>query len=480
MSSESWAAARGTLALTAVQLVGRALAVLFVLVATRALRPSEFGAYATVSAMVLVATAAADLGTTAAITREVSASKSRSASLLEVAVPGSIFLGAVAMVAMVAIARVSDFGEEVLQGSLVAAPAVLLDTPLTSLLAALDGHGLIALRARASLARVMIVAVGGALVLLLGLGSTAALAMLPVGSLAAWLIGLQTARQHAVWMGQLRVDARAFSALLRRAAAFATLGLLNVVILRYDIVLLSRLSGASAAGKYDVALRALEGLSFIGIAVAAPSLYLLSRRLATGDLAGAQRAYDETQRFAWVSGSAIAVFLVFLRSEIVEALSGAGYEAASTLLAILAVQLPLAFLAAVQGSLVLAGVPARSAIVTFLGVTAAAVCVDTVAIARWDEIGAAYAMIPIQTFVVLAAAILVRRTVGIRTHLPPWRVVLATGGAVIAGWLVRDMHWALMLFAIAVPYAVLVIATGAVPASDLRRLLAIARRGPPP
>jgi O-antigen/teichoic acid export membrane protein len=107
-SDDAKAAARGGLALAALQTASRVLGLAFVLAATHALPADQFGRYSVVAALVLIGGAVADFGTTTVITRRVSRAPGEAQPLLGGTLLASFLLGLVAwggILAFVALAR---------------------------------------------------------------------------------------------------------------------------------------------------------------------------------------------------------------------------------------------------------------------------------------------------------------------------------------------------------------------------------------
>ncbi|MEA3075340.1 MAG: hypothetical protein QOF60_248, partial [Actinomycetota bacterium] len=108
-TDDARAAAQGTVALAGMQVAGRALALGFVLVATRTLSTSDFGRYAIASALLLGASTVADLGTTAAVTKLVSQRADRADDIVGAALLPSAVLGLLSFAGLCAFVLVGGY-----------------------------------------------------------------------------------------------------------------------------------------------------------------------------------------------------------------------------------------------------------------------------------------------------------------------------------------------------------------------------------
>ncbi|HUP85611.1 MAG TPA: oligosaccharide flippase family protein [Acidimicrobiales bacterium] len=469
--SDSVAAAQGTAALALGQVFTRALGLGFVLVATRAVAPTELGRYAVASALLLGASSIADLGTTSVVTKLVSRAPHESARILGAVVIPSFVLGVLALSALTAFVLIFDYPSVTRTDTLLAGLGLPADAVLTSLFGGFDGRGLLTRRAWLSLARTTFTIGGGIAAILATRDVRMALIALGAGPNVALVLGIVAARRSGLWTGRPRSDPEIFRAVLRQALPFALLGGINVIVLRADVVILSLLAAPSTVARYDVALRATEALGFLGSVVAAPSLFILSRRLGAGDSLGAQRAFDEATRLAYLIGLALSAVLVAIGTPVAAVVFGEKYRAAGTLLSILGLQLWLALIAAIQGSLLLAGGELRRAVKFFSSLAAGAVVVQTTAIMIAGAIGAAVAMVVVQSSIVTAAALFSRRYTGVSLRRPPVGALIAAlaSGATMA--LTSSSLWLPWVLIVgAAVYLVIVVGTRTVDADDVRRL----------
>lgn len=476
--TDATAAARGTAALAVSQVATRALGLGFVLVATRVLEPAVFGRYAVVSALLLGAATIADLGTTSVVTTLVSREPASSSPILASIVLPSFILGVLSLGALLSFVVLARYPAVTRSDALVVGIGLPADAVLTSLLGGFDGRGLLSRRALLSTVRTAITIGGGLIGMLITSDVEFALVALAAGPTVTLAITVVSARRQEVWDGRIRHDLSRLRVVLRQAVPLALLGGINVIVLRADVVILSLLAPRSEVARYDVALRATEALSFLGTVVAAPSLFILSRRLGARDTAGAQRAFDEATRLGYLLGLPLSAMLITVGGPLGVAVFGDPYRAVGRLLAILGLQLWLAIVAAIQGSLLLAGGHLRRAVRRFAALAAIAVGVEVAAIAWAGATGAALAMVAVQSLIVVTAAEFSRRQSGVSLRRPP----LGAVGAALASAAIMALSGVLWLpvrlLAGAVVYVAVLSLTRTVGPGDIQKLVGPLRRDP--
>lgn len=467
---------RGTVALGALQLAGRATGLAFLLVATRTLSPPDFGRYAIASALILGASTIADLGTTSVITKLVSREPERSDTILSAALVPSAALGVLSFVGLMAFVFVSGYGPVARIDVLLAGIGLPADAITTSLFGGFDGRGLIPRRAILSMVRVVAIAGGGLVALIVTGEVRPAIVALGAGPVVTLLVTAASARRSGLWRGRLLFDRQVMASLIVSAIPFAVLGGINVIILRADIVILSILRTPAEVARYDVALRAVEALTFLATVVAAPSLFILSRRIGVGDVPAAQRAYDGAIRSAYLMGLPLTAVVVTLADPLAQLAFGPEYRASAELLAILGLQLWLAFLASVQGSLLLAGGQLRRAVKLFATVAVVAVGVEVAAIGIAGATGAAMVMVILQLMVVASSAWFSSKVTGVKLPSPPVGAVTAaaTSAAVMGTLSFIGLGW--RLAAGALSYGLVLVITRTIDRHDLDDLLGHLRK----
>jgi O-antigen/teichoic acid export membrane protein len=476
-SGDASRAAAGTVGLAALQTVGRALGLLFVLVVTRHVVPEQFGRYSIVAGLVVFAGFLADFGSTTVITRLVSRDPESSETLLAETLLASVVVGLVAYGVVVGYLAVGPYPSALVRLGLIGALAIPADAALTSMLAAMDGHGLIARRAVVSFVRVAIVAGGGAVAVVASGSITPAIAMIAVGPMAGCVLAAVFTRRFRVWSLSLHPHLGRSVALFRTALPYAVLGGIGAMVARLDLLVLSWFASSAEVARYDLPLRAIEAGTALGAVVGTPALYILSRRLGVGDHAGACRAYRHAVRVAFLIGIPLSAILIGLHRPLTRLAFGPHYVDAGPLLAILAASVWLTVLAWVQGSVVLASGAVRAALKLSPVVFVPAVAIDAVLIPTFGAAGAAVATVALAAISCLMFDRLNLATLGMHTPGPGWALAgssIVSGAAMLAlsalgrGWLG---------FAALPMLPLLLLATRVVTGDDIRRLGSLVARG---
>jgi O-antigen/teichoic acid export membrane protein len=445
----------------------------FVLLATRSLSETEFGRYAIASAVLLLGGFLADVGTTPAIVRLISRSPGDAATLLSGTLAASAAWGIVAWAistgATVLVYGGASTGDVALAG--VSLPFLAVTS---SLHAGLDGSGRIAARAWAALAHPVVAAGLGGLAVHLTGNVRFGLASLVAGSAASTLVAGTITGRAGLWTRDLIPRRAAILRVLRIAGPFALLAGFGTLSMRFDVLFLGHVDGPSQAASYDIALRGTEVFWSVQTAVTAPALYLLSRRLGSGDMQGAQRGYSLALRLSYLWGGLVSALLLGLSDPIVGLLGAGSYEDAPTALAILGAAQWLAFAALVQGTLIMAGDHLREGILTAGVVTMTTVALDVALIPAFGVPGAAVAGAATSAVTVVGFSRLHRRTLGLRTERPRAGLAIALLAAATIAFGLRGVA---ALGAATATVAYLLICSLTLPdaRADVRTLLTLVR-----
>jgi O-antigen/teichoic acid export membrane protein len=474
LSGEARAAGRGVIALTLIQAAGRLLAIGFLFAVTRSVLPDQLGRYSTVAGIIVLASFLADFGTTGAITRNVSRDPDAADALLSGTLVFSLALGLFSYAAALVFVVLGSYPREVVGDMAIAGLALPVDGCLTSLLATLDGHGLITRRAVVSFLRLAVISVGGGIAVVLTKEIRWAIGALVLGPSFGLAIATAVVRRKGLWRSWPRIDTDRARRLLVDALPFAILGGVNALILRFDVVFLSALTDTRTTAEYDVAVRTIEALGFIGAAIAAPSLFILSRRLREGDATQARSPYFEAIRLTYLVGLPLSAGLVALHAPIVDAAFGTRYHDAAIPLAILASQLWIGFVAGVQGALLLAG-DARRAVPAAGLVAFVVVGLDVALVPAFGGAGAAWAMVAGQVLAVTAFARVIRRRFGLRTPWPSVGMLVSALSTGAVAWYLRYEPLAAVAAGVGT-YLVLVVVLRVMGLAELRRLRALVTR----
>ena len=467
-ADDASAAARGGASLLVLQTLGRISALGFVVLLTRHLDRPEVGRYSTVAAIVLFGNYLADFGTSPAITRLVSRSPGEGDRLLAGTLVSSFVFGcliALGGVGFGIVAYSSSTSVDIALGCL-AIPAASV---LSSFLGALDGAGLIAQRSVVTGLQTLLVALG-VVPVMAGAGVRAAIVTMAAAPWVALTVAGVLSRHHGIWRSRPRASLAETRRLLRVALPFAVSGGVSALVLRFDVIFLSVVRPAAETASYDLALRLLEAFTYVGSAVGAPLLFILSRRLGQGDRDGSGRAYGEAMRLLYALGLPLSAALVILAQPLVALALGSGFESVATPLAIMGSAQWLTFVIVVQGALVMSGDVVGRGVAVGVLIGLVTVVLDLALVPVYGVVGAATAMVVSWTFSAVALDVFHRRTVGIATPLPPPRLVVATAAMAAILLPLRNGPLVVAAAAGALTYGVAIFLTRAVTIDDLTRL----------
>ena len=468
LAGDAAAAARGGLSLLVLQSAGRAIGLLFVVLLTRHLGGAEVGRYSTAAAIVVFANFLADFGTTPAITRLLSRGEEDADELLSRTLVSSLLLGAVAALVVAGFAVLMYDGAATVDVVL-ASLAIPGASVLTSLLGSLDGAGLITRRALVAALQTVVVALG-VVPVLLGAGVRGPIVALAAAPWVALVVAASVVRRAGLWRSPLRFDVAATRRLFRAALPFAVSGGLTALVLRFDVIFLSLVRTPAETAAYDMALRLVEATTYLGAAIGGPLLFILSRRLGQGDLAGAERAYGEALRVLYAIGLPLSLGVAVLAGPITSVALGPGFDHAATPLAILGAGQWLTFVIMVQGALVMGGDAIGRGIAVGALNAAVTVGLDVTLVPRYGAPGAAWAMVAAWTFAAVALHVFHRRTLGFRTPLPSPRLLAAVAAMAGVLYVLRDAPLLVSAGGGGLAYGAAVLLAGAVTPRDLARL----------
>lgn len=130
-------------------------------------------------------------------------------------------------------------------------------------------------------------------------------------------------------------DARAFRKLVWESWPMGLSGIFVVLQLRGDILLVSRLLDAHAAGVYGVVANLPEYFLYLSVIVTTPVLPLLSRLYAAGDHPRFQALYQALFDFLMMAIIPVAVIVFVMPQTVVTAFFGAEYADAASVLPLL-------------------------------------------------------------------------------------------------------------------------------------------------
>lgn len=468
-TSDRVAATRGGTAILVLQSIGRVFGLVFVVLATRALAPEELSRYSLAAALVLLATVISDLGVSPVLTTAVSRDPHRSQHLLNATLLTSAGLGLLGYLAVVGFAAVA-YPSQTITDVALAGLGIPASAMGSSILAALDGHRLIARRSFITLVQTTVTAIGGLVLIQADTGARGALLALAIAPWMALALAAAFARRHLVWSGRLGFDRATSWHLLRQAVPFAVGAGIGALILRLDVVLLSLLASPADVAVYDMAQRLTESMAYLASAVCIPALVMISARLGTGRREAAGLVYREAVRMAYLLGLPVSIGIALSADDIVRVVFGPAYAEAAVPMAMLGAGLGVLFVSQVQVVVIIAGLRAKLGLALAAAHLGLVVGLDIVLIPPFGPGGAAGAMVASWVVMALAYDRFHRHTLGVATPLPSFRLIAAC--AVLFAWLAfagRRIGFAAVPLG-AVIYVGSILLTRTVDGADLARL----------
>jgi O-antigen/teichoic acid export membrane protein len=453
----------------AVGIVAQALALILV---ARRLGPAEYGAFALVSSLTLMATVLADWGLLLVGARAVATRPEEEGRILRACLSLRLLLGAGAAVLLVALAFAGSDAAEVRLGAAVAGLSFVPGAWFSAAYIVAQVDLRLERAALAMLLGSLASTVYMLLVLEAGGGIVALSAGFPVASVVSALVGIALMRGRIPLVP--RWDGELARRLMRESTPVAISFVFVTVYFYVDALLLARLSTTEQLGLYDSAYRFVQ-LGPLIPNILITSVFALAVRHAARDR---ERLRLFVREFVSVIALLAPLPLIALATaprELVELIYGPAYERAAPLLAILAAAIALMMFSGVVGPLLVA-VGRERATMAISGVAAALnVAANLILIPLLEARGAAIATVATELCVLTAASVILQRELRVRLDgVQLAKVALAALAAAATVWLLPGP----VLVGIAaglLVYLVLVVASGAAS----RRQLELTGTAPP-
>jgi O-antigen/teichoic acid export membrane protein len=387
----------------AVGIVAQGLALILV---ARRLGPAEYGAFALVSSLTLMATVLADWGLLLVGARAVATRPEEEGRILRACLSLRLLLGLGAMVLLIALAFAGSDASEVRVGALVAGLSFIPGAWFTAayIVAQVD------LRLERAAIAMLLGSVASTAYLLvvleLGGGIVALSASFPVATLVSAVAGLALTRGRVPLVP--RWDGELARRLLRESTPVA-IGFVFVTVYFYvDALLLARLSSTEQLGLYDSAYRFVQ-LGPLIPNILVTSVFAIAARHAARDR---ERLRLFVREFVSVIALLAPLPLVLLATapgDLIDLIYGPAYADAAPLLAILATGIALMMFSGVVGPLLVALGRERTTMI-IAGVAAALnIAANLVLIPLLDARGAAIATVATELCVLVSASAILQR-----------------------------------------------------------------------
>ena len=307
--------AKNALSLFSGSIAVRLANVLFTSAIVRHLSTTDYGVYSTILSFLAVGGLVAEFGLSQVLVREIAQQKDKISELLSGAILMAVPLVMIAVGGTITAAVVSGYSLALC--TLLAFSSIAIFTNTLGLLA---GTVLRAFERMEVLSLVnsgvLIVSVAiGIFWLEYGAGLQELTVLLVVTSVVNSLFMLICIRRY--WAGFALMQAlQVGKGLLSSAVPIAIFGLCNVILQRFDVLLLSRSWGMSEAGTYSAALAITEALALIIQSVVGAVFPFMAVRWPESAV-DTMRSYEQTLRFLVVVGMAIAAGVFLLADKMV-------------------------------------------------------------------------------------------------------------------------------------------------------------------
>ena len=431
-------ALKNTAALSAAEILGKALNFVLMAVLARQLTPEDFGGYTTVLSLVWFLVPLSDLGISQVLTRETAADKGRAGVLLfnGLLVTGS--LGVLGGLGMIVVAAAGRYPASLRPWIALASLAVLANVLTQSGYAVLRGLERMEIQAFASSMILIGVSAGGILLAWMGRGVEAQVILFVSTAIggAIFTLGL-LGKRILPW--ETRFDALLCRKLVRLALPISVLIFYSVALRWSDILILGQTRSMDDVAVYGTAQKVIDLANVVSASASAALFPLLAHRwrVSTQET---HRLFLRALRFFADFGVGAAAGIAILAEPIVTLLFGGLYAPAAAPLRLLAWAFLFQVVSGPTGTLLIAtGERLRKFVPVIGGIVALNIVLNITLTPRWGYLGSAWAFLA-----TAAATFAVRQWIAAEHFARPprvgsllWRPVLAAAGMAGALWAVQ-------------------------------------------
>ena len=442
MTTTTGRAIKNTLALSGADLFSKAINFVFIAVLARQLTSDDFGGYITITSLLALFGALADLGVSQILVREVAADRSQAGRLL---VNSLLVTGAASLLAgglLVGVAYLGNYADALRPLIILAALAVFGNTLTMTAGSLLRGLERMEIPALLNSGILFVASACGILLALSGAGIAAQIGVSVVGSLAgAGLILFVIRGRFAV----LRLSAFDFGlcrSLLRQALPVEVLIAYGVLLRWSDTLILGQARPMSDVAIYATAQKVIDLATIFSSSAAAALFPMLSSRWRQSPEA-TRELYIGSLRFFAAFGVAATVLMVFLAKPISTLLFGKAYLPSAQPLQWLAVAFLFEVISGPTGTLLIAtGEQLKKLILPTGLVVVGNILFNWLFAPRWSYMGAAgvFLATSIATFVIRQWAMNEYFEHPPRIEILILRPLLAGAGMAFSLFLLRQVH----------------------------------------
>ncbi len=217
----------------------------------------------------------------------------------------------------------------------------------------------------------------------------------------------------------------AIGSLLREAWPFSLFGIFSFLAMSVDKTMLSLISGDAALGIYNAAASLTINSFMVSIAVANAIFPSLVKSFASGDFNNFSAKMEIILKWMVLLGAPLALLITFYGQEIILFIfSNDSYMASVPVLQMLIWLLPIDLIVRILRYALIA-VNREHAVTKYYGLGLAInVLINLLLMPKFSYMGAAYAALVTQSFLLLSLAVLYFRTIKIRPRLPYIRLAI--------------------------------------------------------
>jgi O-antigen/teichoic acid export membrane protein len=435
-------AIKNTLALSGADLFSKAINFVFIAVLARQLTPADFGGYITITSLLALFGALADLGVSQILVREVAADRSQAGRLLvnSLLVTGSASLLAGGL--LVGVAYIGNYSDALRPLITLAALAVFGNTLTMTAGGLLRGLERMEIPALLNSGILFAASACGILLALGGVSIAAQIGVSVAGSLAGAGLILFVIRRRFVVLQLSALDFTLCRSLLRQALPVEVLIAYGVLLRWSDTLILGQARPMGDVAIYATAQKVIDLATIFSASAAAALFPMLSSRWRQSPEA-TRELYIRSLRFFAAFGVAATVLMVFLAESISTLLFGKTYLPAALPLQWLAIAFFFQVISGPTGTLLIATGEHLKKIVLPTGlVVGANILLNWLLAPQWSYMGAA------GVFVATSIATFAIRQWAMNDYFerPPrivvllWHPLLAGAGMGVCLFLLRQVH----------------------------------------
>ena len=463
--------AKNTAWLSAARIGAKLIGLPLVIVLARFLGPEEFGQWAFILSLVVILSTLADGGFQTLTVRDLAPSPGKARPYYLKSLSARLVLSILASAGLIAWGLIFGGGQTPWWLYLFGAALLFPDAITRAGQAVLTARERMDLTSGLSLIQAAgtTLLVGG--VILLGCGLKGSLISLLAINLAA--AGLITLVLRPYLLNQ-EPEPRSAGRLFIHAFPYGLLALLNILYFRVDVIMLTGLRGAVAAGEYSAALRLFEAGLILPAALGGALFPVMARQLATGEMNGLLVSYKQAVRLLVIVGLPAAVAATFYSVWVMGLFFGPAYAGSGGILMLLGWSWILFFINAPLGNLLAASNLMPKFVPFAAANTGLNIGLNFWLIPAYGAMGAAAATLACEVLGLVIQLFFVRR---ILTFWPPLGSLVArpalAGAGAFAFWLIPGVRFwnpILSLAAGVVVYLIIVIAVKGATIEDWRLL----------